>query len=321
VAIVKFTDVYEALGGVALIRAFTALDHLLWQALDVVAQVARRYLSTQIVTPVARDIMGATHGRKWFLGGNSDAKLGTLVACVGAWQRGADYAEVVDTLAGLGFYRDTIRTWVERAIPAIDDRQELARGRVRAYLQSYLHIRGDITEAYLPLVWSIASRHGSANSEDLYQIGVPGLVHAIERYNNDGPLTFGKFASRWIRQSILMHLTRQAPIIIVSHSVVERERRLKKRELETGVVDTTPAAEAIRNASAPRDVSLVADIDVADAEKPKPRVDLSQLPKDLRRLLVLRYGTIDLAQCNASEDELLAERQRQETVHGTQESE
>lgn len=306
-SIVKFTDAYEALGGVALLRAFSHMDYVLWQALDIIAQTERAYLGRVVIEPATREATGAAHGRKWFLGGNSPGAIGALVTYVGGWQRGVDYTAFLDQIKTLGFYRDTIRGWVEGAVVS----DVGSNARVREYHRTYLSVRTDITTAYLPLVWSIASHHGTSASEDLYQIGVPGLIHAIERYNNDGPITFGRFASRWIRQAILMHLTRKAPIILVSHSVLERERKIKKREAASGKRDLSEAAEAIRSVSAHRDVSLVADIDVPAEEKPTPRLDLQTLPKDLRHVLIMRYGTTNLAHCNVSEDELDAERKRQ----------
>jgi len=308
--IIKVADVWDSLGGAALMRHFDLLDEFLWRALSVLGQTAPAYLSRQVLIPCLREALGQNHGRKWFLGGNSDHLYGVLVDHTRAVTQGEiSWTAYLARLKKAGFYRDTLRQWVEDAV--IED--ITARKRVATYLNSYLQIREEITLAYLPLVWKIATSYGfSADSkEDLYQMGVSGLIHGIERYNNVGPVTFSTFTGRWIRQVILMHLSRKAPIIKVSHSLLERLSRINKKERSSGKKDLSKETQKLRMVSEIQDVVLVADPE-AEFLPSSSVIDLTFLPKRCRTALILRHGLFEHARHNATTAQVDAEGRRQQ---------
>lgn len=306
------TDEYESLGGNSLIRHFNLADEALWCALSIVAQAQPRYLQRRILIPVLRQATGMNHGRKWFVRGNSPQALGRLVEITRGWVQEKFYwSDVLKEIQDLGFYRDTVRGWVEDA--KIYD--PCYRRRVLGYLTTYLAIREEITNAYLPLVWKAAASYGFTADvrEDLFQIGSTGLLHAVERYNNVGPVTFSTFAGRWIRQAILMYISRRMPVIRVSHSVLEVFSKINREELASGKKDLSDRAQRIRSVSGVKDVLLVADPE-AEQHVDEKQIDLAELPRELRQVLILKYGLLDHARSNATQEVLDAEHKRQEST-------
>lgn len=309
-------DKYESLSGYALVRHFQRLDSLLWQSLALLAQREPDYLRACCLIPVIKDVTGTSHGRRWFTRKDIKYPLTRLTELVRVWLQGEiGWIPFLNELRALGFYRDTLRSWVEGA----SVNHAPTRAHVLHYHQVYLSFRQEICTAYFPLVWRAASSHGFTEDirQDLFQIGVTGLLHAIERYTAVDvhgviqPFTFSTFASRWIRQAILMYISRKMPLIQVSHSVLEEESKIARRERETGKEDRSPRAQRIRRLSATKDVLLVDELEAEEDRSDEPVIDLHPLPRHLRQVVILRHGLLERAKCEATEAEQKTERERQ----------
>lgn len=230
-------------------------------------------------------------------------------------QTEVDWFPFLHELRMMGFYRDTLRSWVEGA----SVEHTPTRTHILANHRQYLAFREEICTAYLPLVWRAASSHGFSEDtrQDLFQIGTTGLLHATERYNAvdpDGsvhPSTFSTFANRWIRQAILMYISRKMPLIQVSHSVLEEESKISRNERESGKEDRSPRAQRIRRLSSTKDVLLVDEVEAEQETNDDPAIDLKPLPKHLRQVVIFRHGLLERARCEAPEAEKRKERERQ----------
>jgi RNA polymerase sigma factor (sigma-70 family) len=305
---------YDSLSGTSLVQHFQGMDSCLWCALSIIAQVSPEYLQKCCMLPIIRGVTGTSHGRRWFVGSLVENPDQRLLEIVRLWVQGdIAWEGFLSELRGLGFYRDTIREWVE-ASRIEDDR---AKAHVQISLKRYFTYREAVCNAYLPLVWKAASTHGFTEDikSDLFQIGVTGLLHACERYHNVGPVTFSTFATRWIRQAILMHISRKMPIIQVSHSVLEEESKLVRKERETGKEDASPRAQRIKRLSSTRDVLLVDDIEAEHQPDPEHgRVDLRYLPRHHKQVVILKFGLLEHARCEVPKSALDTEQKRQFTA-------
>ena len=309
-------DKYESLSGRALVRHFQQMDSLLWRSLGLLAQQEPDYLRACCLVPLVKEVTGTSHGRRWFTHKEVKRPLTRLMELVRLWaQNEIEWQPFLAELQALGFYRDTLRTWVESTNVADDP----TKTHILAYHSSYLAYRQEVCVAYLPLVWRAASSHGFSedNRQDLFQIGTMGLLHATERYSavdskgNIYPSTFSTFASRWIRQAILMYISRKMPLIQVSHSVLEEESKIARQERESGKEDHSLRAQRIRKLSATKDVMLVDEVDAEQEDDGDPVIDLKSLPRHLRQIVILRHGLLERARCEAPETQKQIERERQ----------
>jgi len=292
------------------------MDYLLWQSLALLAQRDPGYLRACCLTPIVKDVTGTSHGRRWFIRKDLRSPLTRLMEIVRLWlQQERDWSTFLVDLQQLGFYRDTLRGWVENA--SVND--TAVRTHILAYHKRYIAYRQEVTTAYLPLVWRAASSHGFTEDirQDLFQIGTTGLLHATERYmavdheGNVQPATFSTFANRWIRQAILMYISRKMPVIQVSHSVLEEESKISRKERETGKEDRSARAQRIKRLSATKDVLLVDEVEAEQEKRDDPVIDLKPLPRHLRQVVIMRHGLLERAQCDVPPAVLQAERNRQ----------
>lgn len=287
------------------------MDSLLWRSLSLIAQANPGYLQRCSMIPIIREVTGTSHGRRWFVYKETKEPMSRLFETIRLWvQEQISWMVFLQQIRDLGLYRDTLRDWVENA--KLSDVR--VRHHVGIYYHSYLKLRDEVTTAYLPLVWKAATSHGFTDDTraDLFQIGVTGLLHAAERYHNVGPVTFSTFASRWIRQSILMYISRKMPLIQVSHSVLEEESKLMRKERETGKEDRSLRAQRIKKLSGTKDVLLVEDVEAEQHEEDGlAGIDLKYLPRLLRQAVILRHGLFEHIRCDATREQLEAERQRQ----------
>jgi RNA polymerase sigma factor (sigma-70 family) len=303
-------DRYDSLSGKTLVLHFTKMDSLLWEGLSLLAQVDPLYLRRCCMLPIIKEVTGTSHGRRWFINPPCDNPIGFLIEIVRLWtQERISWMQYLQRLRALGFYRDTLRMWVEHAEPPDLNVQTHVRKRFEVYLK----LRSEICTAYLPLVWKTASSHGFTDDSkrDLFQIGVTGLIHATERYHNVGPVTFSTFANRWIRQAILMYISRKMPIVQVSHSVLEEESKILRRERETGQEDDSPRAQRIKRLSSTKDVLLCEDVEAEQEERGQNSIDLTYLPKLLRQIIILKHGLLEHARCEVPKITLDTEREQQ----------
>ena len=303
-------DRYDSLAGKTLVLHFARMDALLWESLGLIAQSDPLYLQRCCMLPIVKEVTGTSHGRRWFIDPPCDNPIGFLIEIIRLWiQKRITWLQYLQRLRELGFYRDTLRTWVELADPPDDSVQvHLQRG-----FKVYLKLREEICTAYLPLVWKTASSHGFTDDSkrDLFQIGVTGLIHATERYHNVGPVTFSTFANRWIRQAILMYISRKMPIVQVSHTVLEEESKILRKERETGQEDDSPRAQRIKRLSSTKDVLLCEEVEAEQQDSGQNSIDLTYLPKLLRQIIILKHGLLEHARCNVAKSALDAEREQQ----------
>ncbi|NIV34214.1 MAG: hypothetical protein GWN58_33605 [Anaerolineae bacterium] len=304
------------MSGRALVRHFQQMDALLWRSIGLLAQQEADYLRTCCLIPIIKDVTGTSHGRRWFTRKDIKFPLTRLMELVRLWlQEEVEWVPFLREIQSLGFYRDTLRSWVEGASVSHGP----TRTHVLAYHSQYLAFRQEVCTAYLPLVWRAASSHGFTEDirQDLFQIGSTGLLHATERYSavdakgNIHPSTFSTFASRWIRQAILMYISRKMPLIQVSHSVLEEESKIARQERESGKEDKSPRAQRIRRLSATKDVLLVDEVEAEQERNDDPVIDLKTLPRHLRQVVMLRHGLLERARCDVPEAARQKERERQ----------
>lgn len=297
-------------------RHFQQMDLLLWQSIALLAQQDADYLRSCCLVPIIRDVTGTSHGRRWFTRKDLKHPLTRLMELVRLWlQNEMEWLSFIHEVRMLGFYRDTLRSWVEGASVS----HAPTREHVLRYHEQYLAFRQEICTAYLPLVWRAASSHGFSEDtrQDLFQIGTTGLLHATERYNavdTNGlvhPSTFSTFANRWIRQAILMYISRKMPLIQVSHSVLEEESKISRQERESGKEDRSLRAQRIRRLSSTKDVLLVDEVEAEQEGHDDPVIDLKPLPRHLRQVVILRHGLLERARCEVPEAEKRKERERQ----------
>jgi RNA polymerase sigma-B factor len=87
--------------------------------------------------------------------------------------------------------------------------------------------RRRLIERHLPLVRSIARRHGAAGEpfEDLVQVGSIGLIKAADRYDASRGVAFGAFAAPFVAGEIRHHLRdRCAPVRVPRRQQAEGVR-------------------------------------------------------------------------------------------------
>lgn len=306
-------DPYFSLQGDTLSQHFHFMDRMLWSCLYTIGQTEPEYLQKIALEPIIRQASGNSHGRRWYIRGQNTKFNGQLVDAVRVWVQTDDWHAFIEELQWLQLYRDTLREWIESfesAFPRIQSHMD-------HWMRNYYKFRGEITEAYLPLVHAVSSSYGFSDDAkaDLFQIGTTGLVHAIERYHNVGPMTFPSFAKRWVRQRILMAISRQLPMIRVSHSVLEAQSRINRDERRRGKQDDSDWARRIKSLSAAKDVVLIDNMSIGGAfaakEEDESRLTLTEVPANIRQILLIKYDILNKAQSNHTPDELKKERVRQ----------
>jgi len=305
----KTVDCYDALSGETLSCHFTFMDQTLWKALALIAQTDPDYLQRCALHPITREICGTSYGRRWFIADKSGAFMCRMLELNRVWlQKFATWRYFLLELQKLTLFRDTLRGWVE----GYTGKNDAINSHVAEYFNTYIRLRKNIVTSYIPVVWKVAMQHGFTEDQqhDLFQIGITGLLHATERYNNAGPMTFPKFAHRWIRQAVHMHIDRKMPLISVSHSVKEANSRLTKQEKHDGQPDTSIRAKRIRQLMVMKDVVLTDQLEV-EHEVDEPFFNLEVLDPFLKKVIILRHGLLEHATCNLTRKELEQEHARQ----------
>jgi len=107
-------------------------------------------------------------------------------------------------------------------------RRSLLERRVRAGDAA----KGDLTQANLRLVVSIAKRYGGRGIPllDLIQEGNLGLMRAVEKFDHQKGFKFSTYATWWIRQAITRAIADQARTIRIPVHMVEVMSRVRREQ-------------------------------------------------------------------------------------------
>jgi RNA polymerase primary sigma factor len=116
---------------------------------------------------------------------------------------------------------DLLERWVEeiecRGTLASSDRVRRWAWVVAGRRSVYQRVRGELAEANLRLVVSIAKRYRGRGLAfaDLIQEGNSGLMRAVDKYDHRLGFKFGTYATWWIRQGIIRALHDHARLVRV----------------------------------------------------------------------------------------------------------
>lgn len=123
----------------------------------------------------------------------------------------------------------------------IDDRTEAAYFRILKNPNTKPEIRTEIkkriTANHLPFVVSVANNFTARHSTkgELIDIGVTGLMRAIDSYDPASGNKFISYAVWWIRQSIIKHIFNDDDLIHVPQNERQKLARMQKQSDLTGV--------------------------------------------------------------------------------------
>ena len=94
-----------------------------------------------------------------------------------------------------------------------------------------------IADNHIPFVISVANKYSSKNSTrcDLINIGMTGLMRAIETFSVDSGFKFISYAVWWIRQAIYKYVFNDDNLIHIPQNEKVRIKRLLKESEKTGV--------------------------------------------------------------------------------------
>jgi RNA polymerase primary sigma factor len=123
----------------------------------------------------------------------------------------------------------------------IDNRTEAAYFRILKNPDTKPEIRTEIkkriTANHLPFVVSVANNFTARHSTkgELIDIGVTGLMRAIDSYDPASGNRFISYAVWWIRQSIIKHIFNDDDLIHVPQNELQKLARMQKQSDRTGM--------------------------------------------------------------------------------------
>lgn len=127
-----------------------------------------------------------------------------------------------------------------------DYRRQLPDGDERALAYDALILHN------LGLVWSISQRHSAdgMDYEDISQLGVFGLIRAIQKFDATRGHKFSTYATWWIRQAIQRGLANEGRLIRVPFHMLERINRVERAKTNLMTLYGKCTAKDIANATA-----------------------------------------------------------------------
>ena len=135
--------------------------------------------------------------------------------------------------------------------PVVDARPSPASSAWRAYQSAGGTVNdNELIERYLPLVRNVVDRMkltlpAHVDADDLYSVGVTGLIAAVKRYNPEQQNTFAAYATTRVRGAVLDELRRL--------DWFPRRARAKARKIKAAISDLEqslgrpPSDEQIRD--------------------------------------------------------------------------
>lgn len=94
--------------------------------------------------------------------------------------------------------------------------------------------RNAIVEANLKLAMFYAKNYVGCgvDLDDLYSMGVEGLIHAAEKFDPDLGYEFSTYATHWIRQSITRGIAKEGKTIRIPQHMTDAIRKIQNYEKE-----------------------------------------------------------------------------------------
>ena len=89
-----------------------------------------------------------------------------------------------------------------------------------------LKLTNELIESYERLVYSIISKYSNeSNREDLFQVGMMGIIDASKKYNKESGIKFTSFAYKYILGEVLKYL-REDKNIRISIDIINDHRKI-----------------------------------------------------------------------------------------------
>jgi RNA polymerase sigma factor (sigma-70 family) len=120
--------------------------------------------------------------------------------------------------------------------------QSLERRLLREAVAGDRLARAELTEAFLPLIGSVARNYRSSpriTRTELMQEGVVGLLRALERYDPELGVPFWAYASWWVRQAMQQLVAELTRPVVMSDRALRQLSEIKNAYASLGESPTT----------------------------------------------------------------------------------